>query len=104
MQTHSARKLSKPMRVANYIYQIITAILAGASFILTQFEEVPKMFYEVVAIFSSAFPVVWSKILDASKDYHEQRTPPYSPADTPKTDSPQPQVMTTETVSINGVS
>ena len=98
-ETSTTRKLSKPMRVANYIYQVLMGILAGVSFMLTQFDEIPKVFYEIVAVFSSAFPIVWSKILDASKQYHEQRTPPYSPADTPHTDSPQPpSVMTTQPV------
>ena len=96
-ETSTTRKLSKPMRVANYIYQVLMGILAGVSFMLTQFDEIPKVFYEIVAVFSSAFPIVWSKILDASKHYHEQQTPPYSPADTPHTDSPQPPtVMTSE--------
>ena len=78
------RKLSKPMRIANYVYQVLMALLAGVSFILIQIQDTPKMYYEIVSVFSSAFPIIWSKILDASKQYHEQRTPPYSPADSPQ--------------------
>lgn len=76
------RKLSKRMRVANYIYQIITSLISGASLGLTVLntEGTPKIFYEIVSICGTAFPVVWSKILDASKEYYEQATPPESPA------------------------
>ena len=69
------RKLSKPMRKINLLYKIIMALLAGVSFILATLTDTHEIYYQVVSVFSSAFPVIWSQILDACKDYETQQTP-----------------------------
>ena len=69
------RKLSKPMRRMNLLYKIIMALLAGVSFILATLTDTHEIYYQVVSVFSSAFPVIWSQILDACKDYETQQTP-----------------------------
>ena len=80
-----ARKLSKGMRRANFIYQILMSIIAGVNFILsTLTEQLPIEYYQVFSVITAAFPVIWTKILDASKQYEAEQTPSSaSPADTP---------------------
>lgn len=73
--TDRRRKLPKPLRVANLIYKIIMAILAGLSFVFATFSELDPIYYQVVSVFSSAFPIIWSQILDASKTYVSEQTP-----------------------------
>ena len=82
------RKLSKPMRTINLIYKMVMAILAGVSFILATLTDTHEIYYQVVSVFSSAFPIIWSQILDACKEYDTQQTPEVlSPArNTPKLD------------------
>ena len=71
------RKLSKPMRMLNLAYKVVMAILAGLSFIFASFTDINPIYYEVVSVFSSAFPIIW----DAAKQYETERTPtPTSPA------------------------
>ena len=85
------RKLSKPMRKINLLYKIIMALLAGISLTLATLTDTHEIYYQVVSVFSSAFPVIWSQVLDACKDYETQQTPEaLSPAsNTPKTHSPK---------------
>ena len=89
------RKLSKPMRRMNLAYKIIMALLAGVSFILATLTDMHEIYYQVVSVFSSAFPVIWSQILDACKEYETQQTPMTSPpalspaSDTPNSHSPK---------------
>lgn len=71
----ATRKLSKPMRIANFIYKVIMAILAGLSFIFASFTNIDKIYYEVVSVFSSAFPIIWCQILDAAKQYETDSSP-----------------------------
>ena len=73
------RKLPKPLRFANLVYQIIMGTLAGINFIFATLEDIPKIYFEVVSVLTSAFPVAWTNILDACKKYVDEETPPVSP-------------------------
>ena len=94
------RKLSKTMRKLNLIQKVVMGILAGVSLMLATLTDTDEIYYQFVSVFSSAFPIVWSQILDACKEYESQETPSssevqsptiISPAsNTPKSDSPHP--------------
>ena len=92
----AVRKLSKTMRKMNLAYKVIMAVLAGVSLMLATLTDTNEIYYQFVSVFSSAFPIVWSQILDASKEYESEQTPMPSPpalspaSDTPKADSPHP--------------
>ena len=85
----AVRKLSKTMRKLNLIQKVVMGILAGISLMLATLTDTSEIYYQFVSVFSSAFPIVWSQILDACKDYESQETPEVlSPAsDTPKVDT-----------------
>ena len=89
------RKLSKTMRKMNLAYKVIMAILAGVSLMLATLTDTNEIYYQFVSVFSSAFPIVWSQILDASKEYESEQTPMPSPpglspaSNTPKAESPK---------------
>ena len=53
--------------------------LAGVNFIFATLEDIPKIYFEVVSVLTSAFPVAWTNILDACKKYVDEVTPPVSP-------------------------
>ena len=40
-------------------------ILAGVSLMLATLTDTSEIYYQFVSVFSSAFPIVWSQILDA---------------------------------------
>ena len=96
----AVRKLSKTMRKLNLIQKVVMGILAGVSLMLATLTDTSEIYYQFVSVFSSAFPIVWSQILDACKDYESQQTPEVlSPASdtesvipraprTPKVDTP----------------
>ena len=95
----AVRKLSKTMRKLNLIQKVVMGILAGVSLMLASLTDTSEIYYQFVSVFSSAFPIVWSQILDACKDYESQETPttlsPASSTDvspiaprTPKVESP----------------
>ena len=90
------RKLSKTMRKMNLAYKVIMAVLAGVSLMLATLTDTDKIYYQFVSVFSSAFPVVWSQVLDACKNYESEETPMPSPtglspaSNTPKGESPHP--------------
>ena len=50
-------------------------LLAGASFVLATWSNIDQKYYQVVSVFSSAFPIIWSQILDACKTYESELTP-----------------------------
>ena len=88
------RKLSKTMRKMNLAYKVIMAVLAGVSLMLATLTDTDALYYKFVSVFSSAFPVVWSQVLDACKNYESEETPMPSPtglspaSNTPKVESP----------------
>lgn len=69
------RKLPKSMRRANLVYKVIMGCLAGINLIFASLSFVPSQYFEVCSVLTSAFPVVWSYILDAAKQYEEEATP-----------------------------
>ena len=73
------RKLSKTMRKLNLIQKVVMGILAGVSLMLATLTDTNEIYYQFVSVFSSAFPIVWSQILDACKEYESQETPSPSP-------------------------
>ena len=70
-------------------------ILAGISLMLATLTDTNEIYYQFVSVFSSAFPIMWSQILDACKEYEDDKTPEPSPpvlspaSNTPKSDSPK---------------
>ena len=70
-----ARKLSKTMRRLNLVQKIIMGILAGVSLMLASLTDTDDLYFEIVSVFSSAFPIAWSYILDACKEYENDKTP-----------------------------
>ena len=78
------KKIPKPIRKLNLAYKVIMAMLAGLSLIFSAFADIDPIYYKVVSVFSSAFPVIWSQILDATKTYTAEETP----ESTPKEGSP----------------
>ena len=77
------RKLSKTMRKMNRAYKVIMALLAGVSLMLATLTDTDAIYYKFVSVFSSAFPVVWSQVLDACKNYESEEIPTtLSPAST----------------------
>ena len=69
------RKLPRYMRRLNLVYKVILAFAAIG--------DIPTIYFEVVSVVASAFPIIWSQILDASKEYHAVLTP----SDTPKVET-----------------
>ena len=83
------KKIPKPVRKLNLMYKIVMALLAGLSLIFSAFTEISPIYYKVVSVFSSAFPVIWSQILDATKTYESEQTP----NDTPDQGTPKPPAV-----------
>ena len=77
------RKLPRGLRKANVLYKVVMASLSGVSVCLTAFSDVDPMYFQVVSILGTAFPVVWTQVLDACKQYEEEKTPtePVSPSE-----------------------
>ena len=69
------KKIPKPIRKLNLVYKIVMAMLAGLSLIFSAFADIDPIYYKVVSVFSSAYPVIWSQILDATKTYEAETTP-----------------------------
>ena len=94
----ATRKLSKTMRKMNLAYKVIMAVLAGVSLMLATMTDTDMIYYQFVSMFSSAFSVVWSQVLDACKNYESEETPMPSPttlapaSNTPKSETATPKV------------
>ena len=69
-----ARKLSKTMRRLNLVQKIIMGILAGVSLMLASLTDTDDLYFKIVSVFSSAFRIGWSRMLDACKDYENDIT------------------------------
>ena len=78
------RKLPRYMRRLNLVYKVILALISGVSIVFAAIGDIPTIYLEVVSVVASAFPIIWSQILDASKEYHAALTP----SDTPKVETP----------------
>ena len=88
----AVRKLSKTMRKMNLAYKVIMALLAGLSLMLASLTDTNEIYFQIVSVFSSAFPIIWSQVLDACKDYENDKTPttlsPTGPIPTHSTPAP----------------
>lgn len=80
--THTSRKLSKNMRRANLVYQVLLSCLGGLNLVFIMLDFIPEEYFEVLSVLESVFPVVWTHILDACKQYVNDATPssPQSPS------------------------
>ena len=88
------KKIPKPVRKLNLGYKIIMSVLAGLSLIFSAFTEMDPIYYKVVSVFSSAFPVIWTQVLDACKTYEAEQTP----TTTPKEGTPEAEEGTESAV------
>ena len=75
------------MRAANLIYQILTACLAAVNLIFSTVSFIPIQYFEVVSVIASVFPVIWTHILDACKQYIGDNTPTSSQPSTPSSET-----------------
>ena len=75
MNQQKTRKLPKSMRRANFVYKIIMGCLAGLNLVFASIQLIPPQYFEVCSVITSAFPVVWTFILDAAKQYEDESTP-----------------------------
>ena len=73
------RKLPKPWRKANEIFQIGMLFLSFANAILvvvnSETNNIPTMYFEIYAVVISALPTLWSRMLDEVKVFEEMKTP-----------------------------
>ena len=58
-------------------------VLGGVNMFLISFDHnddvhIPNVYFEVLSVILSVFPVVWTNILDKVKDYRDDLTPPPS--------------------------
>ena len=99
------RKLPRWLRKINLIYQFILIGLTVINSILAALEsegvKIPVVYFTYYSIFISALPVLWSKILDASKQYINDLTPNNTmslPPSTPHSVSSQPESLQSDSV------
>ena len=73
------KKIPRWLRKLNLAYQFIMIGLTVINMILSGLRDsglgIPDKYFEYYCIIMSAFPIFWSKILDASKKYVEDLTP-----------------------------
>ena len=80
------RKLPLPMKVANYIYQILMLALTCGNLALTVLNEsdtikLSDKYFEISTCVLSFLPLFWTKLLDTTKQHFLTVTPP---PDSPK--------------------
>ena len=74
------RKLPRSLRKANLVYKFVMALLTGMNITLLALNNsseitIPSVYFEVISVLATSFPLVWSKILDSCKDYEDELTP-----------------------------
>ena len=77
---NNARKLPKPLRKANLVYQILMILLAGVNMFLMALNQsktvhVSELYFEIFAALITIIPVLWSGILDKCKQFEADETP-----------------------------
>ena len=80
----SVRRLPRSLRKANVVYQFLMGLLSGTSFFLASLNasseiNISPLYFQIVSVLASAVPIVWSKFLDAMKDYEQELTPHSTP-------------------------
>lgn len=88
------RKLPKPFRIANLVYQFVMIILTGVNTILvgvnaSNIATIPAEYFEFFAVIATVIPVVWTNLLNECKTYVDEGTP--------QTQSPIPPATELET-------
>lgn len=78
--TVTVHKLPKFWRKANACYKGFLGILTGLNVVLLTLNqsnevEIPGLYFQIISVLATAAPIVWSKILDTAKEYHEELTP-----------------------------
>ena len=63
------------VRKANVVYKVLMAGMSGLSVCLTAFSDIDPIYFQVVSILGTAFPVIWTQVLDPCKQYEEEKTP-----------------------------
>ena len=89
----SVRKLPRSLRKANTVYKVLMGLLTGVNIMLLALNnsdqiEIPHIYFEVISVLATSFPIIWSKILDELKEYHTDLTPEASVDELQAPDSP----------------
>ena len=95
----ATRKLSKPMRMANMVYQMFMVGVSGINLMLLAIDKIdgvtiPELYFQIISVIIGVFPVVWSKFLDACKQI---QSPWASQTSSPVPPSSSPESSTSET-------
>ena len=74
------RKLPRSLRKANLIYKWIMGLLSGLNVALLALNNsdsitIPSLYFEIISVVGTSFPIIWSKILDSMKEYEQDLTP-----------------------------
>ena len=93
----SERKLPRWLRKMNLVYQFVLIALTVINSVLAALEnegvKIPIEYFTYYSIIVSALPVFWSKVLDASKKYISELTPPPSTPSSLRSVDSQPQAV-----------
>ena len=76
----ATRKLPRSVRKANLIYKWIMGILSGLNVALLALNNsdsvhIPSIYFEIISVAATSFPILWSKLLDSLKEYENDLTP-----------------------------
>ena len=70
------RTLSKGMRVVNFFYKFLLAVLSAVNFSLIMFDRtvdkihISETYFEVMSVVIAIVPIFWSALLDSCKQIH----------------------------------
>ena len=76
----ATRKLPRSVRKANLIYKWIMGILSGLNVALLALNNsdsvhIPSIYFEIISVAATSFPILWGKLLDSLKEYENDLTP-----------------------------
>ena len=95
----ATRKLPRSVRKANLIYKWIMGILSGLNVALLALNNsdsvhIPSIYFEIISVAATSFPILWSKLLDSLKEYENDLTP--TPSVASPSVSPSVSIETTD--------
>ena len=95
----ATRKLPRSVRKANLIYKWIMGILSGLNVALLALNNsdsvhIPSIYFEIISVAATSFPILWSKLLDSLKEYENDLTP--TPSVASPSVSPSNSIETTD--------
>ena len=95
----ATRKLPRSVRKANLIYKWIMGILSGLNVALLALNNsdsvhIPSIYFEIISVAATSFPILWSKLLDSLKEYENDLTP--SPSVASPSVSPSDSIESTD--------